>query len=342
MADVQFHNPSSTKKKSFWQRPEGVTGAVVLAGLLIGGGYLVSTLLPFMLAGVGLMVTLGVLAAVIYMVLDPRMRNLVWYMYKSVMRSITGMFIQMDPIGILKSYISDLEDNFRKLSKQIGALKGQKRQLKSIMDKNTADIQSSMRLASKARETQKQQQMILHSRKAARLKESNSKYSSLYKRIDVMERILKKMHQNSEIMIIDMKDQVAVKEQERKAIRASHSAMKSARSVISGDPDKRAMFDQALESITEDVANKVGEMERFMEQSANFMDSIDLQNGVFEEQGLQMLEKWEKESSMILMDEKTSSLLDSGLDSNTLDLNQKVARPEKQTRSDNNYDTFFE
>ena len=341
MADVQFNSPSS-KQKSFWKRPEGVTGAIVLAGLLIGGGFLVSMLWPLMIAGVGLMVTLGVLAAVIYMVLDPRMRNLVWYMYKSVMRGITGMFIQMDPIGILKSYISDLEDNFRKLGKQIGGLKGQKRQLKSIMDKNTADIRGSMRLASKAKETQNQQQMILHSRKAARLKESNGKYDALYKRMDVMERILKRMHQNSEIMIIDMKDQVAVKEQERKAILASHSAMKSARSVISGDPDKRAMFDQALESITEDVANKVGEMEQFMEQSANFMDSVDLQNGVFEEDGLRMLEQWEKKSSMFLMDDKTANLLDSGLNDSSLDLNEKIARPEKQTRSDNNYDTFFE
>ena len=84
------------------------------------------------------------------------------------------------------------------------------------------------------------------------------------------------MYQNSEILLEDTKDQVNLKEQERKAIRASHSAMKSAMSVISGDPDQRAMFDMALESIADDVANKVGEMERFMEMSSSFMDSVDL------------------------------------------------------------------
>ena len=97
------------------------------------------------------------------------------------------------------------------------------------------------------------------------------------------------MYSNSEILLEDTKDQVKLKEEERKAIRASHSAMKSAMSIISGNADKRAMFDQALEVIADDVAMKVGEMERFMEMSSSFMDSVDLQNGVFEDQGMHCL-----------------------------------------------------
>ena len=53
--------------------------------------------------------------------------------------------------------------------------------------------------------------------------------------------------------------------------------MKSAMNVISGDADKRQLFDAALEEIADDVANKVGEMEQFMEMSSNFMESVDLQ-----------------------------------------------------------------
>ena len=72
-------------------------------------------------------------------------------------------------------------------------------------------------------------------------------------------------------------------------------------SIIKGDADKRAIFDQAMEHIADDVANKVGEMERFMEISSDFMSSIDLQNGVFEEQGLKMLEEYEKKSTLLLL-----------------------------------------
>ncbi|MCB0649723.1 MAG: hypothetical protein KDC85_00450 [Saprospiraceae bacterium] len=335
----QFEN--SGKNKSFWKRPEGLTGLIVLSGLVLGGGYLIFSNLEFLvglfantLYLAGLLVVLG---AVIYMVLDPKMRNLVWYMYKSIMRSVTGLFVQIDPIGILKSYVEDLQDNLVKMREQIGKIKGQMRKLTTLMQENNEEIDKNMKLASAAKAKGIDSQVVLATRKAARLRESNEKYSILHNKMEVLYRILTKMHQNSEILVEDTKDQVQLKEQERKAIRASHSAMKSAMSVISGDPDKRAMFDSAMEAITDDVANKVGEMEQFMEMSANFMQTIDLQNGVFEEEGLQMLEKWEQESTLLLMGDPSSRASD------TLDLDSpKALRETKSNESGGNYDNLFD
>ncbi|MFT7451930.1 MAG: putative nucleic acid-binding Zn-ribbon protein, partial [Patescibacteria group bacterium] len=279
---------------------------------------------------------LVVLAVIVYMVLDPKMRNLVGYMYKSIMRSITGMFVNIDPVGILKSYVDDLQDNLRKMSKQIGALRGQMRKLTTIMADNSKEIDTNMKLAAMAQKKGNKQQLMLSTRKAARLKETNAKYKALTSKMDVMHKILTRMYQNSEILLEDTKDQVQLKEQERKAIRASHSAMTSAMSVISGDPDKRAMFDAAMEAVADDVANKVGEMERFMDMSANFMNSVDLQNGVFEEEGMKMLEKFEKESTLMLMGDA---------DTSGLDLNAPRATPEelpRQSSSDNSYENLFD
>jgi hypothetical protein len=114
-------------------------------------------------------------------------------------------------------------------------------------------------------------------------------------------------------------------------------------SIISGDKDKRAMFDMALEAIADDVANKVGEMERFMDLSENFMRSVDLQNGVFEEEGLKMLEMWEKEGVSSILGAEKQTLLDQAEDeSNVLDLNAPIKRPEPVEQRRNQYDTFFE
>ncbi|MBL7807218.1 MAG: hypothetical protein JNN28_05375, partial [Saprospiraceae bacterium] len=61
------------KPKNFWERPEGVTGGIFMAAILLGGGYLLYQILPTLitlasntlyLAGL-----LAALAAVIYMVL---------------------------------------------------------------------------------------------------------------------------------------------------------------------------------------------------------------------------------------------------------------------------------
>lgn len=312
MATTSSFEPPQSKPKSFWKRPEGVTGTVFLIAILAGLGFLFVTYLPAIIAlaqnVLYLALMILVLGAIIYMVLDPKMRTLVGYMYKSVMRWLTSIFVTIDPIGILKNYVDDLEDNLRKMSTQIGNIRGQMRKLKMLMEENSSEIENSLKIAQKAKEQGMQNQMVLSSRKAARLKETNEKYRILYNKMEVLTRVLTRMYQNSEVLLEDTKDQVKHKEEERKAIRASHSAMKSAMSVISGDADKRALFDMALEEIADDVAQKVGEMEHFMEMSSNFMNSVDLQNGVFEEEGLKMLDEWEKKSTLMLMGGKTDTL----------------------------------
>jgi len=330
----------ATSSKSFWSRPEGVTGALFLLAFLGLGAYAIisysTAILAFVTQTLGLVVSLAVLGVIVYMILDKRTRTLFSYMYQSIMRKITSIFITIDPIGILKNYVSDLEDNLKKMGKQIGNLKGQMRNLKNMVEKNNDEIENNLAIARKAKQMSNEKHMVLSSRKAARLRETNEKYVALHARMKVLYRVLAKMYSNSEILLEDTKDQVKVKEQERKAIRASHSAMKSAMSIIKGDPDKRAIFDQAMEGIAEDVANKVGEMERFMELSSDFMNSIDLQQGIFEEKGLKMLEEYEKQSTLLLLGGEPKQESGLGLDE---------PRPEAMPREDkkkSDYDSLFE
>ncbi|WP_236976537.1 hypothetical protein [Membranihabitans maritimus] len=337
----------TAKPKSFWKKPEGITGALFLGGILLGAGYLIVSNMAAIVALFSNVLYLSLIiiaiAVLLYMVLDPRMRNLVWYMYKSIMRWVTGLFVQIDPIGILKSYVQDLEDNLKKMSKQIGALRGQMRKLKNLMSDNDKEIENNMLLAQKAKEMGQDNQLLLASRKAARLKESNQKYNALLKKMNVLYRVLSKMYSNSEILLEDTKDQVKLKEQERKAIRTSYGAMKNAMDIISGSGSKREMFDAALENIADDLANKVGEMEQFMEMSSSVMDSVDLQNGVFEEQGLKMLEEWEEKSSIMLLGDGQPNE-----DEDFFDLNSerkeriKIERKSDSKDSDNSYEGLFD
>ncbi len=321
--------------KPFWQRPEGVTGGVFLAALVLGGGILLSRMLPVLVQmaenTLYLSAMLASLAAVVYVVLDPKARNLAWYGYKALMRWITGIFVRIDPISILKSYIEDLENNLRNLSKQIGALRGQMRTLKGTMDGNTADIQRNMSLAEQAKKQNDEKNLTLAARKAARLQEANAKYEVLYQKMEVLYRVLTRMYENSEIVLDDTRDQVKVKEQEYQAIHTSHSAIRSAMSIMGGNPDKRALFDQALEGLAEEVGNRVGEMERFMDTSKNLMASIDLQNGVFEEEGLKCSNNGRK--SPLLAESPR------GQAEKPLDLNQpsKIIQ-----REENDYDRLFD
>lgn len=338
---------STENKRSFWSRPEGKTGLFFLLALLIGGGILASmfinAILAFISTTAGLIISLLVLGVIVFTAIDPKARALIGYMYKSFMRWITGIFIQIDPIGILKNYVDDLKDNLKKMNRQMGQLRGQMHKLKEMIINNKKEIESNLDLASKAKKNEDRAIMVLKSRKAGRLKESTMKLEDLYKKMEVLYRVLKKMHENSQIMVEDIQDQVEVKEQERKAILASNSAMKSAMNIIKGNSDKKEMFDRALEAVADDVSQKVGEMEQFMALSENFMQSLDLQNGIFEEEGLKMLEKWENESmSFLLGDEKEKLLVQANDDEDVLDLSEPIATPEKVENRKNQYDNFFE
>jgi len=330
---------TSLKPKSFWKKPEGKTGMLFMGLLGAGGLYGLYKVLPFLTSIVENTLYLGilltVLGALVYMILDPKMRNLIYYMYKSVMRWITGLFIQIDPIGILKNYIDDLKDNLKKMNKQIAVLKGQMKRLQQIIHDNKKSINSNLKLASAAKERDKKGIMILKSRKAGRLQESNLKLDGLYNKMEILYRVLTKMYENSEILLEDIEDQVMVKEQERKAIRASHSAMKSAMDIIAGNNNKKEMFDRALEVIAEDVSSKIGEMERFMDMSTNFMDSIDLQNGIFEEEGLELLEKWEKEGVSLILGNQKDLLVH---DQHSVDLDAPIVKNKSQN---NQYSDLF-
>ncbi|MGE5355580.1 MAG: PspA/IM30 family protein [Deltaproteobacteria bacterium] len=300
------NNLPEYKPRSFWKRPEGTLGAILLFALIVGGGYLlinnIAAITAFMGNVLGLAVVILALGVLLYVALDPKMRTLLSYMYKSAMRKVTSIFITIDPIGILKNYIDDMEKNLSNLDGQISNLMGQIRKINTLYEKNEDEINNNLALARKAKELNDEKHVLLTTRKAARLQDVNEKYLVLLKKMDILKRLLKKMYDNSEILLEDTKDQVKVKEEERKAIRTSHSAMKSAMNILRGDKDKRMMFDQAVEYIADDIAAKVGEMERMMELSSSFMESIDLENAQFEEKGLEMLENFEKKSTLLMLE----------------------------------------
>ena len=329
------------KRKSFWERPEGVLGAIILFAMIVGGGYLlisnIAAITAFMGNVLGLTVTILALAILLYMVIDPKMRNFVSYLYKSIMRKLTSLFITIDPIGILKNYIEDMEKNLSNLDNQLSNLMGQIRKIKSLWKKNEEEIKVNLARAKKAKELGDEKHMLLSSRKAARLREVNDKYEALLKKMDILKRLLKKMYDNSEILLEDTKDQVKVKEEERKAIRTSHSAMKSAMNVLRGNKDKRMMFDEAVEYIADDIAAKVGEMERMMELSSSFMESIDIENAQFEDKGLKMLEEFEKQSTLLMLKSSNSSKDDFSFDD--INLPQKSS---KEKNSGSEYDSLFD
>lgn len=291
--------------KSFWQKPEGVTGFIFLAGVIVGGGYLLYKFLPYIVSilqnTLHAVILFVVLGAVLYILFDPKFRNLIWFMYKSLMRVITSIFVNIDPIGILETYIESLKNNLQEMDGHIAKLKGQIQKMKMIIEKNDDEMKENLQMAEQAKKAGNKDVVVINTRQYGRLEESNKRFNELLTKMGILYRVLSKMYDNSGFLIQDIENEVRIKKQEREAIRSGYSAMRRAMSIVNGDPDKKMMFDQAMDAILDDISGKIGEMERFMEISSSFIESIDLQNGVYEQKGMELLEKMEKDGVSLLL-----------------------------------------
>jgi len=342
------------RPKSFWRKKEGTTGMIVLALMIAAGAYGLNAILPWIITllqnTLHAVLLFGALGAIVYVASDRRFRNLISYMYKGIMRKITSIFVTIDPIGILKNYLRDLRLSIRDMSDQIGKLRGQMRSLQQEITKNEAEREHSLKQAKIAHEKGKQSAFVLKARKAGRLKESNFTYKNLYTKMEVLYRVLTKMMEAAQFWYEDLSDEVDVKTRERKMITKGYSVYKSAKKVIQGDPDAKELFDQALEYMAEDYAEKLGEIEHFMDISEGFIDSVDIKNGVYEEDALQELEEWEKKTeSLILGKEKEMLLLEAASNDKILDLDAPLPKvtkehvlAEKKKKKNDKYSQFME
>ena len=304
---------STAGMKSFWSRKEGKTGLLVGAGIFGVLGYGLYYLLPYLITMTKNLLTLALLGiclfVLVYLVMDPQVRNLIWYLYKSLMRGITGLFIQIDPVGIIETYVAHLRKQLENLESQIQTLSGAKRKLQDAIDRAKEDLEEQLNLAKVG---QKKglgvAEITVYTNQAGRLKTRIEKYQNLLAKLDTLYRILEKMDKAAKVVILDKTNQVEDIKTQRQEMRTGFNAFKSAMSILAGDPDKKVLFDQAMESIQNDISMKAGAMERFIEESGEVMQAIDLQNGAFEEKGMKLLEKWETEGLPLLLTDGSEKL----------------------------------
>lgn len=289
--------------KSFWSRTEGTWGKVVLGILGVGAAAGAVMFLPAILTWIAfvlattlrIVVTGGILFAIGYALSDPNFRNLLGYTYRASVRWLTGFIVDLSPRAVLEDYVAELKKSLGRLVGQIKNLGAQITSLTRTIEQNNQLKEQSLKLASQAKKQGKERDVVLAGRKAGRLSNSNMTLSQLQTKLEVIYRVLMKMKEACEFSIADTESAVDTAIREHTALQAGARAMKEALEIINGDPQKKAMFDMAMERLATDAAQYASEMAYAMEVSENFLSSVDLQNGVFDEEALKMLETWEKQ-----------------------------------------------
>jgi len=320
-------------QKPFWKTPEGL-GLVVLA---IGAGslliYVWGSVLPFLIQMMAnTLYFAGLCAAVavlIWILTNKRLRLLAWNVYRIFMRALAGLVITIDPIGILKNRIEEMESDKDKLDAQVGLLDGAREKLRrkvqggaekakdllgkaNVAKKRLADCQATEQ-AAKARGDvpgmQQAQLQRMECEKAANLamteagglQEMNQRrFIPLLNKMDQMWGVLTRASSASDYIIKKTKIEVDLKETEYEAVKTSYKALSSAMSVINGNPDSRALFEQSLAYIEDDITKKLGSMRQMMEVTSQVVTSMDLENDASLAKGIELLDSYMSSGDMAL------------------------------------------
>jgi hypothetical protein len=299
--------PSSLAQnlKSFWSRPEGKTGMIFLglgAGALVyGWGKIVPFIVSMLADTLHMLGLAAILAAVLFILFSSRTH----LVFRLLMRAITSMIINIDPIGILKDHLSQMRKRREVMSQQISNVSGQIQYLKNTIDKNNAMASENMRLAAHAKKIatstadQNEQlrmalQMKAKANQAGRLQKSNLSYQQLLNKLQNIYELLSKWAVHIDFYIEDTENEVKQAEIEYKTINAAYRAYRTALAVIKGTGDEKELYNQTMEKLAEEAGRKLGEMEDFQRLAQNFMDTIDLENGAVETEALEKLDAYEQ------------------------------------------------
>lgn len=299
--------------KSFWERPEGTTGIAFVVGGIFLALFLMykfsAALVMILQNTLHAMILGGIIMAIIGLAMNERFRLICKNAFKLAMRHLTSWFITIDPIGILENHIDEMDKQIAKVAEHTNSLNGQKRKMKNRIESKKQEMEKNLAVASQAQKTGNTHAATLNARSASRAEDVIKNLTKTYEKIDLLHTVLKNMYEKVKFLRDDTENLVENKKYEYESIKAAHKAMTGAQRLLQGNDSQMAMFEMTMEHIADDIGMKVGEMESFMEMSQDFMTNVDLETGVMDERGLELLERFQNGDSLLLS-ETNSKLLE--------------------------------
>lgn len=296
---------------NFWSRPEGRAGLLVNLGLGAVIFWYWAKILPFLLGVFEDTIKLGVMAAIIAIVLYPDTRRLLWFGYKSLMRTITKMFVDIDAIGVLKSLIGKAKKRKKDFEDAIGEIRSQRQRLseqlkatktefnRSMSALETATTMQNDRNAEKVRTAERMVQ--LESKQSKRMKMLLEEQTGFMEKYDVIVAILVRYAEVCADMILDMDRDIKFRKQQQDQSRSFRKGMRAVNGIMRGSPDDEEMRDLAIESLEEEYGGAMGEVENVLALTKDVIMRADFNDAEAINDATKRLAEWKNQNAGVTL-----------------------------------------
>jgi hypothetical protein len=287
-----------SKTKGLFDQKGGTLGMVLLAIGVIALLVFFQPILAIVQAALtnilGIVALVLVISAVLYVMFDKKARLIIGTLYMMAVRSLMGMVIKIDPIAILEDTISKMYKRIDYIEEKMAKLNGVRLGFKDKIKKKKAELQDCLDRQQIATEKGKKEVAALESRQSVRLTSLVKDYMELQASAENWYTVLSRLAELAKLTAEDGKNEVAAQKERYEMVKTSHNAFKSMMSIIKGDPDDLAMFNQAFIYVNSEIEMKVGEMDRIINTTGGMLDKMDMEKEVFALKGADISKKYQE------------------------------------------------
>lgn len=328
----------SNEKMSPWKRPGGTLGMIVAGGAIAGGAVLLYNILPWLITLTTNMITLAmlvvVLGAIVWILTDKGFRRMFGNIYFMVMRKLTGLVIELNPIAILEKKISDMKEKISEMEDSVAKVNKQYLTNKRKIEEKKLKMQRHLQKGAEYQKMGKMAEANLEATNASYAKQLLGNYTKRNKDLEKWLEILSKLLEYAKFTVKKTESEVEFRKEEYESIKEQHKAFSSFRSIVKGSPDEMEDFTRAMDYIANDIDTKIGEMDFWLNSTNGIISEIDVEKGIMNKEAEKLLQMYNENGfenmfktftdnkEYVLNNERGSSLLE--LDTKNEAQNEKL------------------
>lgn len=251
-----------------------VTGLALLAGLGLVGWKVLPILLVLLtntLYAGGLAILLVILG---YIAINGK--DTAKLIFALCVRKIHNLIIKRDAYDFVRYIIVQSKIKLEESRAGEARLRGSLQHTKSLIDHNQTDIDQRTKIALAAQQQGLQAQRDMQARMIGNINKQNDRLKLNYSMIGSIAKKLQSNIENTDLQIQEKEATVELEIQTNQDLAAGKSAAADVVQAINGDPERKALFDQAMTSIAADSALMYGQIEQMTVDLEPMMQSIEL------------------------------------------------------------------
>lgn len=305
--------------QSFWDKKEGVTGKIIMGVLIVAALLGLYQILPFLVNfvnGIGDLITgiiriglltIGGIAA--YLIISS-LKDGFMKLLENVSWKITNFIIGLDPITTMKTDIKNMIDRKKAFDLSASKVYGRVNKLEDRESTNAKEALRQLKMAEIAKSKGDNVGSQVASNQASRLKNSNDQMRPILDKLRLYYKKLQAVSGALDFFIRDKGNLVVMLEEQYNAIKDSVDAMRNADKTLGDGNDEASMFNRAVQIAQDEMARGMGYIDMVMNNSQQLIDKVDLEKGLLDASGTELLQKFESgEFDNIIMElNKVSSL----------------------------------